>query len=353
MPDWDRGMTHRMPRVLLGLGLILLFAAAPCAGAGQTAGWTGLQQQLPGQMAGGGQPPAGVAAPPAARVDGISDQNLAACYPTPFGSEVFGALWAGGPAPPIRYARYVVPWQAGESAASSYRTDFYAWRESAMRAGLQTDLAITLYSGNVPSPAQYRAALSSLLAGHGVQYLEAWNEPNRLAQLRADESLAPEYMREAAAVCAQSGCEPIAGDFLDEAGSARFASSYRRRLASLGVSARLWGIHPYAYVNDGDGGEAMAIAQHLGPGQELWITEAGAYYCFASRYEWPAAVAAVRQREAVERLIDTVAPDLGASNVFYYGLFAGRGRSLCPTEDTDLYDSQEALRPAGRVMLSR
>ena len=47
----------------------------------------------------------------------------------------------------------------------------------------------------------------------------------------------------------------------------------------------------------------------------------------------------------------TVAPDLGARNVFYYGLFAGPGRSLCPIEDTDLYDAREVLRPAGKVIL--
>ena len=345
-------MKRRYSRAPLLLGLLLLATAAPRARAGPPEGWAALQPPSPATIAQGAEPPAGVAAPPPVQVDGISDQNLAAWYPTPFGGDVLGAL-AGGPAPRIRFARYVVPWQAGESASNAYRADFDAWRRSAVAAGLQTDLAITLYSGRVPTPAQYRAAVSSLLAGHGVQYLEAWNEPNHVAQLRADESLAPQYMREAAALCALSGCRPIAGDFLDEPGSAHFASRYRQRLAALGVSAPLWGIHPYAYVNDASAGEAIAIAQQLSPGQELWITEAGAYYCFAGRFEWPAAVAARRQRAAAERLVGTVAPDLGASNVFYYGLFAGVGRSLCPTEDTDLYDSSAVLRPAGQVILGR
>ena len=146
-----------------------------------------------------------------------------------------------GTAARIAFARYVVPWQAGESPGNAYREGFEAWRESAARAGLKTDLAITLYAGRVPTPRQYRAAVASLLAGHPVQYLEAWNEPNHIAQLRADESLAPRYMREAAALCALDGCQPIAGDFLDEAGSARFrgavqaaARGPRRQRARVG-----------------------------------------------------------------------------------------------------------------------
>ncbi len=332
------------------LTLIALSVLAPDARASPPRGWTSLQQPLIEATATGVPAPEGVAAPPAGPVDGISDQDLAAWYPTAFGREVLDEL-AGGPALRIRFARYVVPWQAGESERNTYREEFEAWLASAAAAGLKTDLAITLYSGRVPTPGQYRSAVASLLAGHAVQYLEAWNEPNHIAQLRADEALAPRYMREAVGLCEVHGCVPIAGDFLDEAGSAAFAGRYRERLEALGVSARVWGIHPYAYVNDASGAEAIAIAQQIAAGQELWITEAGAYYCFAGRYEWAPSVAAHRQRAAAERLIDSVAPDLGATNVFYYGLFAGAGRSLCPTEDTDLYDSRGALRPAGKVIL--
>ncbi len=339
-----------MPWGLTFLILLLLSVLAPNARGSPPSGWTSLQQPLIYTTAPVVRAPGGVAVAPAVPVDGISDQNLAAWYPTPFGPDVLGSL-AGGPAPRIRFARYVVPWQAGERKRSNYREEFEAWLADADAAGLQTDVAITLYAGRAPTPAQYRSAVASLLAGHSVRYLEAWNEPNHVAQLRADESLAPQYMREAAGLCALDGCEPIAGDFLDEAGSAAFASRYRQRLAALGVRAVVWGIHPYAYVNEASATEASAIADQLAPGQELWITEAGAYYCFAGRYGWTPQVAAQRQRAAAERLVDTVAPDLGARNVFYYGLFAGAGRSLCPTEDTDLYDSHAVLRPAGEVIL--
>ena len=322
----------------------------PQAGA-EWDGWSGL---APAALLSAGSAPGPAAGPV---VDGISDQNLASWLWTSFAARVFPTGPEGGTSPRIRFARYVVPWQAGASPENSYRSEFYAWREAALAAHLATDVAIGTYTGAVPGARQYRVVLSSLLAGHGVSYLEAWNEPNHVPRLRSQAGLAPEYMREAAAYCSGAGCTPVAGDFLDEPGSASYALGYRTRLAALGVGSSIWGIHPYEDVNGVNAGspdpeaEADAIASQLVPGQQLWITEAGAYYCFGRRFRWSAQVAESLQRAAAERLVSSVAPRLGAAHVFYYGLFAGRGRSLCPTEDTELYDGSEALRPAGAVIL--
>ena len=291
-------------------------------------------------------------------VDGISDQNLSKWFGGPLWRMLAHPAPPGKPAARIRYARYVVPCEAGETARSRYRTEFDVWRQHAIEAGLKTDVAITAYGPSVPTAARYRAALASLLAGRPVEYLEAWNEPNNFAELNANRSLAPEYMREAAAYCASNGCTPIAGDFLDVAGSANFARQYRATLNSLGVSAHIWGIHPYTDVNGVNDPtaeperEALKIRAQLVGGDKLWITEAGAYYCFAGRYQWSPRIAEEKQRAAAERLVRTVAPSLGAEHVFYYGLYFGQDtRGLCPREDTELYGESETLRPAGRVIL--
>jgi len=291
-------------------------------------------------------------------VDGISDQNLSKWFGGPLRKMIAGPTPAGKPAARIRYARYVVPWEAGETAGSRYRTQLYIWRQHAIEAGLKTDVAITAFGRSVPTAAQYRAAVASLLAGHPIEYLEAWNEPNNDSELIANRSLAPEYMREAAAYCASNGCTPIAGDFLDVAGSANYAKQYRATLNSLGVSAHIWGIHPYTDVNGVNDPtveperEALKIREQLVGGDKLWITEAGAYYCFAGRFEWSRRTAEEKQRAAAERLVRTVAPSLGAEHVFYYGLYFGQDtRGLCPREDTELYGESEVLRPAGKVIL--
>ncbi len=343
------------PFALAALLSLCVHVAAALAGPSPEAGsgWGGWSGLAPPALLSAGS----LSGPAASStVDGISDQNLASWYGTAFGS-AFSADNQSGSAPRIRFARYVVPWQAGVGTHSRYRSEFYAWREAAVAAGLVTDLAITTYTGTVPSPSRYRGAVSALLAGHAVRYLEAWNEPNHVTRLRDDASLAPAYMREAAAYCTGAGCTPIAGDFLDEPGSASYALDYRRRLTALGVGASIWGIHPYEDVNGVNAGspdpeaEADAIAGQLAQGQRLWITEAGAYYCFGQRFRWSAGVAESMQHAAAERLLHTVAPRLGAAHVFYYGVFAGRGRTLCPAEDTELYDGSGTLRPAGAAIL--
>ena len=346
-------------RAARALGLSVCCALAGAAPATATRpvweGWSGLAP--PALLRAASSPAVSVPAAAPIVVDGVSDQNMASWYAGPSGA-VFRSTWERGASARIRFARYVVPWQAGASADNHYRAALDAWYRAASAARLIPDLAITTYTGEVPSPAEYREAVASLLTGHSVGYLEAWNEPNHVPLLRADPALAPEYMREAAGVCAAAGCTPIAGDFLDEPGSALYARQYRSRLSALGVGAPIWGIHPYEDINGVNAGspdpeaEADAIAAQLQPGQRLWITEAGAYYCFGSRFSWSPPLAAQMQRAAAERLLGTVAPGLGAAHVFYYGVFAGRGRALCPAEDTELYDGAERPRPAAGVILA-
>jgi hypothetical protein len=309
------------------------------------------------------------AAAGATTVDGISDQSLPN-WDGGFDQSAFAArfreTWRarGG----ISYARYVLQWNAfadrAEEPYAHYASEFERWWEDARTLHLTPVVAFYNYcppmrvpracAAALPNPrneTEYRSAIEAVLSRFPAPVVEAWNEPN---DDEVSEAQAAQFMDVAFGWCAKAGCTPIAGDFLDARGAARYAAQYAKDLdGSYGAQITEWGVHPYHAVNRaGEGGEALAIRATLGTRvKHLWITEIGAYYC-----DQGALLGEREQQARAERLVDEVAPQLQASHAFYYELLRGdRARPPCEAggtqEDSALYRPDDVARAAANVIL--
>jgi hypothetical protein len=311
--------------------------------------------------------PASAAAAPVARVDGISDQSLAA-WEGDFHSSALARLLRptlvdGAPAGQLAFARYVVQWDAlltgghgAAGAAGDYATRFDAWLRDAGSLGLAPVVALTSYDGAYPvSVFDYSAGLRSVLAraaalGHPIAYIEPWNEPNGQGAIPAATAAA--YADAAVAVCAgPPRCTPIAGDFADRDDAPAYAREYVRALA---VSPADWGVHPYAAVAEHDLAPLLALLQALPPaagGRRLWITEVAALVCRRGEVFGEA-----RQAQDAAFLVERLLADsaLAPVHTFYYGLqFRDGAQAPCTPaggEDGELFGPGGAPRPAAAVV---
>ena len=335
----------------------------------------------------------------AARVDGISDQNLAHWDGAAFDVASFSSrpfpnffrdVWVGG-AGHIRLARFVVPWDVmAEPHGETLHFDlFAAWLADVRWLGLTPDVAIEQAEsvtsahgvglGRMPASVdRYRAYVDALLryaasAGEPIRYLEAWNEPNNtgigpVGDGHPSAARAAEFMNVASALCAERGCTPIAGDFLDsqyerpgheevkERSSGAVATgmgvSYEREyLANLTPPYPLnWGFHPYAAVKYRTM-QTIADFERALPGRDVavWLTEVGAYLCQGARASTPS-----EQADGVRYLDGLISPALKVIHAFYYELKADtrQQETTCPGggADTSVYGSADAARPAAQAV---
>ena len=285
---------------------------------------------------------------------------------------------ATGPFSAVTMARYVVQWNAmSEPIAASpanpagdYRERFEAWLQDVGEAKLTPVLALTSYDGSRPAGGEYGAALQALLTraealGAPIAYVEPWNEPNN--QGHEPASMAAAMADAANAVCEASGsCAIVAGDFEDDAGMLAYERTYA---AGLTFTPAVWGVHPYAALADRDAARLLALRAALaaprpgtdppgtGPGRgpdrppQLWFTEIAAFVCRAGRAQGPAA-----QLAEADYLRSRLLPEVDPAHTFYYGvMFADRSAAPCAGpggEDPELYEPDEAPRPAAAAVLS-
>ena len=292
-------------------------------------------------------------------IDGISDQNLAywerGGQAGPFDA-FFRETWVGDPPSHIRYARFVVQWNAMALRAKEpyghYFEQFVSWYSDVRELGLMPDIAFGSYVGAPPGSAQeYERVAGELLAAYPAPYVEAWNEPNHTLGLpvaRAAEFMDAAYLR-----CRAEGCTAIAGDFLDTAGAAAYAREYKADLSAVDYPQLRnppdWGLHPYEAANR-VGSEAQAIRQLLPTGDRLWITEVGVYYCEKQRplLEFGEA----RQARLAERLVRKIIPALDPVHVFYdYFMYQDELEAPCARySDSALYGVAGEPRAAASVI---
>jgi hypothetical protein len=311
----------------------------------------------------GGAPPAA-----AAVIDGVSDQSLPAwegSFPASRLAAAFGDVLAGDrPDAQIRYARYVLPWNAlgepsgGPAAAGDYRERLEAWLGDVALLRLTPVLALTSFDGVPPAtPARYAAGLRAMLEraaalGVPVPYVEAWNEPND--QGREPAAAAAALANAAQAVC-EGGrrCTVIAGDFEDRRGLPAYQREYERALTFRPL---VWGLHPYGSLLLRSDTRLRAFRAGLpdaGGGAQVWFTEAGAFYCRRGAVLGEAAQA----REAaylVDRLLNDRA--LPVAHAFYYGVMFKDGlRAPCAAsggEDSELYGPDGQPRTAAGMVFA-
>jgi hypothetical protein len=309
-----------------------------------------------------------------ARVDGISDQSLPA-WDGAFASSSLAALLArrlaGSPPAQIRFARYVVQWDAiaepsgGPNPHGDYRERFEAWLVDVHALGLTPVVALTSYT-TAPPPAAgaYTPMLQALLdralaLGEPLAYVEPWNEPN--GQGRAAAATAAGLANAANALCSALGsCEVIAGDFQDTAGAPAYERSYE---AALTFAPGAWGVHPYVAVATHDARTLSGIEAALprrgsgtgaAAGAPLWLTEVGGYYCRRGHV-----LGAARQAADVAYLLDALAraTPIAPAHVFYYGVLYADGREAPCTgvggEDTELYGPGDQPRPAALLVFGQ
>jgi hypothetical protein len=333
------------------------------------------------------------------RVDGISDQLLSRWYAADSVSPGFSGEYFPNPAaaaaidgPPfgdIRYARFVVPWDAvGAPGGEVLHYElFKAWLEAVRALGFTPDVAIeqaetTVRSRDrtlprVPGSAdQYRAYVGALLAyaasaGEPIAYLEAWNEPNGTGRGpvgvgHPSARMAAGFMNSAMSLCAQYACQAIAGDFADS--QYRFADHPEVKEGSTGMglgyeeeyarylnsrSPLNWAIHPYAAVKYET---PETIASFIGalPSKDasIWFTEIGIYECQGGRTIGVGTGPREQQGGAryLNALIDTV---FQVAHVFYYEPRAPsqQQEAKCSAgEDTSLYDYRGEPRPAATIL---
>ncbi len=315
----------------------------------------------------------------AAGIDGISDQNLR-------------TEWVGGaPTSHIRYARLVIPWDV-MAAASGEALHFElltAWLADVKALGLIPDVAIAqaeaplaLTDGEVlprvpdtqPSYGRYVAELLSyaVSVGEPISYLEAWNEPNNAGLGDAgvghpSARTAAEFMNTATVQCADYGCTPIAGNFLDaeyrrtghpevHEGATGMGVAYEREYDSYldPVNPPIWGFHPYAAVRYET---AEAVAEFRGalpdPQDSMWFTEAGVYECKGGQVTGPRDGAGEQEGGAMylNRLIDH---EFDVAHTFYYELKSPseEQEQACPHgEDTSLFSHAGQAHGAARILL--
>jgi hypothetical protein len=345
----------------------------------------------------------------AARVDGISDQNLAHWDGAAFDVASFSSrpfpryfrdVWVGGGEGHVSYARFVVPWDvmAAPRGETLHFDLFAAWLADVRWLGLTPVLAVEqaesvtrangAYLGRIPASAEsYRAYVAALLryaasAGEPIRYLEAWNEPNNtgtgpVGEGHPSAALAAEFMNVASSLCAERGCTPIAGDFLDSqyqqpgheeakertrgaptsGASAGVASTgmgvaYEREyLAHLTTPYPLnWGFHPYAAVKYRTTQTIAAFERALPSQAAVWFTEVGAYLCQGAH-----ASTQSEQADGVRYLDGLIDPALKVTHAFYYELKAEteEQETSCPGPggaDTSVYGSSDQARPAAQAV---
>jgi hypothetical protein len=301
------------------------------------------------------------AAARAAAVDGVSDQNL------PFWDTAPNTGWEGNLAASpftqyfrdvwtreghIKYARYVLQWNA--KTTGGYMAFELWYREVTRELKLTPVLAFYNFRWREeanPSESQYRAALTEVLQTHpAIAVVEAWNEPNGSG---VSEATAAGYADAAFGYCRTRGCTALAGDFLDRPGSLTYARRYKEDLSPPhALLMKDWALHPYAAVNRSST-EAESIRSSVMAGENLWITEIGAYYCEEHSSEPSQQMGEAEQNTRAENLVDNVIPKLQPIHVFYYE-FLYKDSALTPCErgesDTALYNPDDGARKAARVI---
>jgi hypothetical protein len=305
-------------------------------------------------------PTAGTARAGTPYVDGISDQSLpvwnGSFSASPFAS-FFRASWVGQ----IALARYVVQWNAmaeassGPNAGGDYRERFEAWLQDVQRLGLAPVVAVTSYTRVYPNTAgEYQQEIEALMfaaerAGLAVGFLEAWNEPNN--QGNEPAAGAGEIANWAQALCAQRGCQVIAGDFEDAPSLAGYEQTY---IDALSFSPSIWGIHPYRSVKAHSDAPVLGFEQALpdrGAGAQIWFTEIGAYYCAHGQV-----LGEAPQASNASYLITGLIPAIVPTHVFYYGFMAGANTEVpCTTggaDDSELYRASGEPRAAAGVLFA-
>jgi hypothetical protein len=296
----------------------------------------------------------------AGTIDGISDQSLPA-WGGAFAASPLAA-WiaqlARGPARRLRYARYVVQWDAmsepsaGAGLAGDYRERLEAWLLDVRSLGLSPVLALTSYDGRRPaSSGEYATELAALLnraraLGAPVAYLEPWNEPNN--QGREPAAIAVAQANEAAPLCARAGCTVIAADIEDGPGMLAYEHRYERALA---FTPTAWGLHPYHALAARSLARVLAFLAALpagGRGAEVWATEAAAFYCRAGQ-----TLGETAQAAEASYLAGPLARTL--AHVLYYGVaFADSEAAPCAaarSSDSELFALGDRPRPAAAIVL--
>ncbi len=313
---------------------------------------------------------AGALAPAADAVgiDGISDQSLPA-WEGSFAASSLAAtlgdrLTGSGPQAQIRFARYVLQWDAlaeasaGPAASGDYRERFEAWLLDVHRLGLTPVLALSSYDRDRPAPAaSYAVALTAVLAladalGVAIPYVEAWNEPNN--QGHEPAAAAARLANAAESVCAgPRPCTVIAGDFEDDDGLPAYERAY---VQGLDFRPLVWGVHPYESLrlrSDTPLRAMVAALPDAGLEAQLWFTEIAAFYCRRGRVLGEAAQAA-EASYLLDRLLRD--PAVASVHAFYYGvMYADGAPAPCAVdggEDSELYAPDGTPRAAAGVVFA-
>lgn len=219
-------------------------------------------------------------------VDGISDQNLASWESG--AANLFANAWVGSPPSHIKLARYVVQWNVesyGEASETFIR--FKNWYVRAGMLGLTRDVGLTNYvvGSKEPTSTEYQTELTKLLSQFtGINYVEAWNEPNHKStkvSFYVTPAAAAHYMNSAYSLCKTHGCTAIAGDFHDDSNIGEYEKEYKASLNPTDPGN--WGIHPYWTVLNHNTSRLTEFKKLLTAeaSDRVWFTEVGAYYCTA------------------------------------------------------------------------
>jgi hypothetical protein len=318
-------------------------------------------------------------------VDGLSDQKIEWWNTTgtpaagwwngeyqPYSfPEFFSHAWiADGH---IRYARYVIQWNALSlplEGNQNHRERFEAWYHDMTSApyNLLLDLSLTVYNQGEtpPSTEKYKAELANLLnwgekQGHPFRYVEAWNEPNAQGRLNGEPEKAAEFTSIAYKTCeaVPSHCTVIGGNVEDEPNRSNGTNSakeweekYIKKLRELESSKTVpvvWGIHPYVSVHEKSLAPWEAVAGPVKKLREemkwaaepLWITEVGAFYC--KNHEGVSeSYGAGQQAKDAEWLVGDLMPEKQPPHVFYYDFYeTNEAERLCANSgdaDTTLFE---------------
>ncbi len=315
-------------------------------------------------------------------VDGISDQNLGvwqggfADNLGVFGesfSSYFQQAWVGTPPSHILYARFVTaPDVIAQGGACEQ--NLFNWYEYVTQV-VHLIPVIAVWdvaeggcaNDGAPSASRYTTDVEQLLGalkglGTPLPYLEAWNEPNESG---VAASTAAGYWRDAASVCATSGCTALAGDIVDAPDQSgqkfnpgctanltfnnlkSYEVSYVKALA--GALPAIWAFHPYLAVNCEQEGSLRTFAANLpasSPPPQIWFTEVASYECYDGQSP-PRGTA--RQQADASYLVNTLmAPGAPAAptNVFWYELAAnGFTQNCAKYSDSALYEANAISDP--------
>jgi len=295
-----------------------------------------------------------VAAAPASAstivVDGISDQSIPywdSGFSSSFFAGFFKANWVSSSH--IRYARYVVQWNATVEQCTHkpcYREEFEEWLNDVASMGLTTDVGLTSYTGRFNSGvSEYKERLKEILSlaealKHPISYVEAWNEPNNQGKLSPER--AAELTNAASSACeaAASKCKVVAGDFEDSRGVKGQEEKYRKHLSPV---PSIWGLHPYYTVetmSESHYEEALQGLPSKGKGDQVWITEVAARECTPTTeiQETNTERGETYQALRAEWLVNTLIKNKKPEHVFYYEfLLNGHRQPSCGEFDDALY----------------